>query len=107
MKIENIIQNVQLFRLYNLEISEAADFKKIYADFYKKHRRHRFFEQNSNWLPKVIVALMMVLTWMVGSKVVIDSPSTLSVGGLIVIIDVVNKFGKASRYVVKAVFSII
>lgn len=87
-------------------VDEAANFKKTYKTFYNKHRKHRFYEQNSNWIPKIIVFLMTILVWIFGSLVAIESPSTLTLGGLVIVMDVVSRFGKAGRYIVKAVFNI-
>ena len=49
---------------------------------------------------------LSILVWIFGSLIAIHTPEVLTVGGLVVIMDVVNKLGKSGRYIVKAFFSI-
>jgi ABC-type multidrug transport system fused ATPase/permease subunit len=37
----------------------AGKFKKLYEDFYTKHRRARFYQQTSEWVPSWVMALVL------------------------------------------------
>ena len=49
--LHSIMDNWELVASHELNEYSANKFKKDYDQFYKKHRKSRFYETNTQWMP--------------------------------------------------------
>lgn len=66
----NFVMTRELLLSCNAVERSVAQFRRVYDDFYKKHRRSRFYQQASLWMPKWVSAITLAVFYMQSPKLV-------------------------------------
>merc|ERR1719352_505838 len=66
----NFVKARQLLLSCNAVERSTSQFRRVYDDFYKKHRKSRFYQQFSLWIPKWASAFVLAFFYMMATTIV-------------------------------------
>jgi len=90
--MDDAMDNWPLVNAYGLRDTITGDFKKTYEQFYKDHRKSRFYQTNSEWGPRYINELCIVAIFVLGTHACIDGQ--LTVGEFSALVSLFRRIGR-------------
>ena len=61
--VNDMVASRHIIIAYDCVEKIGAEFKKMYDDFYNKHRASRFYQQTSQWIPSWLLASILFLAY--------------------------------------------
>jgi ABC-type multidrug transport system fused ATPase/permease subunit len=89
--ISDIFANWMVINAYNARDDRAGAFKKIYEEFYKKHRASRFYQLDYKWIPRFANEIVLAGVLMFGGAMVVDG--LLTMGKYVALIKIFQRIG--------------
>jgi ABC-type bacteriocin/lantibiotic exporter with double-glycine peptidase domain len=84
--------NWRLVSAYQMNGQVCTQFKHTYEQFYKKHRKSRFYQTNCEWIPRFINELALAFVFVGGTMLCCDGQ--LTVGEFTALVSIFKRIGK-------------
>jgi len=89
--VSDILTNWMLINSYNERDDRAGRFKKVYTDFYNKHRASRFFQLSYTWITKFANEVCLAIVFVFGAQQAING--NITVGKYMALIKIFQRIG--------------
>ena len=86
-----IFSNWMLINAYNIRDDRAGTFKKTYEDFYKKHRKSRFFQLNYQWCTRYANEVCIAVIIVFGANECVNNG--MSIGKYMALLKIFDRIG--------------
>jgi ABC-type multidrug transport system fused ATPase/permease subunit len=108
-QMNDMMRNWMLINAYEQRSEVCTRFKKTYDQFYKDHRKSRFYQTNSEWIPRFINEVVIAIILVTGTYYCCERESVLTVGDFVSLVSVFKRIGTGvlalNRCVVKMIRS--
>jgi ABC-type bacteriocin/lantibiotic exporter with double-glycine peptidase domain len=84
--------NWRLVSAYQMNGLVCTQFKHTYENFYKKHRKSRFYQTNCEWIPRFINELILAFVFVMGTMLCCEGQ--LTVGEFTALVSIFKRIGK-------------
>jgi ABC-type multidrug transport system fused ATPase/permease subunit len=90
-ELGDIFENWMVINSYGVRDERASAFKKVYDDFYTKHRASRFFQLSYQWIAKYANDAALASVFMFGAKGAIDG--VITIGEFVALLKIFPRVG--------------
>jgi ABC-type multidrug transport system fused ATPase/permease subunit len=89
--VDDCMDNWPLISAYGFRDEVASDFKGVYEKFYKAHRKSRFFQTNSEWIPRVFNEILVAVIFLAGTYLCLHGE--MQIGKFTAIVSLYKRIG--------------